>query len=81
MLLNNYIVNSIISTTFCFLGCPPTNFGPLCNTTCPKNCHGPCDLVNGLCTYGCSNGWTGVDCKQGKTYFEVLIIVFYFSLQ
>ncbi|VDI07668.1 Hypothetical predicted protein [Mytilus galloprovincialis] len=45
-------------------GCPPTHFGPFCNKTCPNNCHGPCDLGNGLCTYGCSNGWTGVECKQ-----------------
>ncbi|VDI32401.1 Hypothetical predicted protein, partial [Mytilus galloprovincialis] len=45
-------------------GCPPTHFGPFCNKTCPNNCHGPCDLENGLCTYGCSNGWTGVECKQ-----------------
>ncbi|CAC5362800.1 unnamed protein product [Mytilus coruscus] len=45
-------------------GCPPTYYGPLCNTSCPKNCRGPCDLENGICKFGCSNGWTGVECKQ-----------------
>ncbi|XP_063397605.1 multiple epidermal growth factor-like domains protein 10 [Mytilus trossulus] len=45
-------------------GCPPTHYGTFCNTSCPKNCHGPCDLKSGLCTFGCSNGWSSVDCKQ-----------------
>ncbi|CAC5355160.1 unnamed protein product [Mytilus coruscus] len=46
------------------LGCPPTNYGPFCNTSCPENCRGPCDLDAGYCTYGCINGWTGNICKQ-----------------
>ncbi|CAC5412432.1 PTPRT [Mytilus coruscus] len=46
------------------IGCRPTHYGPLCNTTCPQNCHGPCDLENGNCKFGCMNGWTGVKCEQ-----------------
>lgn len=49
-----------------FSGCPPTLYGPLCNTTCPQNCDGPCDLDVGLCTFGCINGWIGNTCEQGK---------------
>ncbi|CAG2232086.1 PTPRA [Mytilus edulis] len=45
-------------------GCPPTHYGPLCNTTCPPNCKGPCDLDVGHCIIGCTNGWTGDRCDQ-----------------
>ncbi|CAG2257829.1 unnamed protein product [Mytilus edulis] len=44
--------------------CPPTHYGPLCNTSCPNNCYGPCDLENGHCVFGCLNGWIGVECEQ-----------------
>ncbi|XP_052087518.1 receptor-type tyrosine-protein phosphatase T-like [Mytilus californianus] len=46
------------------IGCPPTHYGPLCNTTCPQNCNGPCDLDVGHCIFGCLNGWTGTTCEQ-----------------
>ncbi|CAC5417490.1 unnamed protein product [Mytilus coruscus] len=46
------------------LGCPPTYYGPVCNKSCPRNCHGPCDLETGNCIFGCLNGWTGDNCKQ-----------------
>ncbi|CAC5418190.1 PTPRT [Mytilus coruscus] len=46
------------------IGCPPTHYGPFCNTTCPQNCNGPCELDVGLCTFGCKDGWTGKRCKQ-----------------
>ncbi|CAC5395241.1 unnamed protein product [Mytilus coruscus] len=46
------------------IGCPPTQYGPLCNTTCPKHCKGPCDLDVGHCTFGCNNGWTGNMCEE-----------------
>ncbi|XP_063398995.1 platelet endothelial aggregation receptor 1-like [Mytilus trossulus] len=46
------------------IGCPPTHYGALCNTTCPQNCNGPCDLDVGDCIYGCTNGWTGDRCDQ-----------------
>ncbi|CAG2241083.1 unnamed protein product [Mytilus edulis] len=44
--------------------CPPTHYGPLCNTTCPQNCNGPCDLESGICILGCMNGWTDVKCDK-----------------
>ncbi|XP_076115922.1 uncharacterized protein LOC143083542 [Mytilus galloprovincialis] len=46
------------------IGCPPTHYGPLCNTTCPHNCNGPCDLESGICILGCMNGWTDVKCDK-----------------
>ncbi|CAC5418182.1 MEGF10_11 [Mytilus coruscus] len=46
------------------IGCPPTHYGPLCNTTCPQNCNGPCDLDVGNCIFGCIDGWTGTTCEQ-----------------
>lgn len=49
------------------IGCPPTHYGHLCNTTCPQNCKGPCDLDVGICKFGCINGWTGNRCENGKT--------------
>lgn len=51
---------------FNLLGCPPTHYGPLCNKMCPGTCYGPCDLETGLCIFGCSEGWTGDECEQGK---------------
>lgn len=50
------------------IGCPPTNYGPFCNTPCPENCRGPCDLDVGHCTYGCMIGWSGNICNQGIRY-------------
>ncbi|CAG2213411.1 unnamed protein product [Mytilus edulis] len=46
------------------IGCPPTHYGPLCNTTCPQNCNGPCDLESGICILGCMHGWTDVKCDK-----------------
>ncbi|XP_071169585.1 uncharacterized protein [Mytilus edulis] len=46
------------------IGCPPSHYGPLCKTTCPKNCNGPCDLESGICILGCMNGWTDVKCDK-----------------
>ncbi|CAC5383463.1 PLXNA [Mytilus coruscus] len=45
------------------VGCPPTQFGPLCTKLCPVNCSGPCHLETGHCTYGCLNGWIGDTCE------------------
>ncbi|CAG2207207.1 PTPRT [Mytilus edulis] len=50
-----------------FEGCPSTQYGPLCNRACPLNCHGPCDLEQGHCKLGCSNGWTGEKCEQVRS--------------
>lgn len=49
-----------------FEGCPSKQYGPLCNRTCPLNCDGPCDLKTGHCILGCSDGWIGEKCAQGK---------------
>ncbi|CAC5377409.1 PLXND [Mytilus coruscus] len=46
------------------VGCPPAVYGPLCNITCPMHCRGPCDLENGNCSFGCSNGWSGDRCEK-----------------
>ncbi|VDI84210.1 Hypothetical predicted protein [Mytilus galloprovincialis] len=46
------------------IGCPSTHYGPMCNESCPENCHGPCDLKTGNCAFGCLNGWTGDNCAQ-----------------
>lgn len=63
-----YLIHNII----CFLGCPPTHYGPLCSKLCPEYCSGPCDLEIGNCTYGCANGWIGVKCELGmKKVFYV----------
>ncbi|XP_071159994.1 plexin A3-like [Mytilus edulis] len=45
------------------VGCPPANYGPLCNKMCPVYCTGPCDLENGTCTFGCLDGWSGDQCE------------------
>ncbi|XP_063443552.1 multiple epidermal growth factor-like domains protein 11 isoform X2 [Mytilus trossulus] len=46
------------------LGCPPSNYGTVCNKLCPGNCNGPCDLETGKCIFGCLNGWIGNNCEQ-----------------
>ncbi|CAG2228466.1 unnamed protein product [Mytilus edulis] len=61
------VQNPTIELELCeigIIGCPPTHYGPLCNTTCPQNCDGPCDLDVGLCTFGCIKGWIGNTCEQ-----------------
>ncbi|XP_052105281.1 receptor-type tyrosine-protein phosphatase epsilon-like [Mytilus californianus] len=45
------------------VGCPPTQYGFMCNISCPDNCHGPCDLDTGKCIFGCLNGWIGERCE------------------
>ncbi|VDI25636.1 Hypothetical predicted protein, partial [Mytilus galloprovincialis] len=45
------------------VGCPPTNYGPLCSQMCPVNCKGPCELETGNCTFGCVKGWIGNKCE------------------
>ncbi|CAG2229402.1 unnamed protein product [Mytilus edulis] len=40
----------------------PLHYGYLCNTTCPPNCKGPCEIDVGDCLLGCTNGWTGNRC-------------------
>ncbi|XP_071159959.1 plexin-B2-like isoform X2 [Mytilus edulis] len=52
------------------VGCPPTNYGPLCNKWCPVNCSGPCDLETGHCSFGCVNGWIGDKCELDAECFE-----------
>ncbi|VDI44159.1 receptor-type tyrosine-protein phosphatase T [Mytilus galloprovincialis] len=47
------------------LGCPSTKYGQLCNISCPANCHGPCDLNIGSCSYGCIAGWRSNLCDKG----------------
>lgn len=49
----------------CFIGCPPTYYGPFCSKLCPEYCSGPCDLETGNCTFGCANGWIGYKCELG----------------
>ncbi|CAC5417491.1 unnamed protein product [Mytilus coruscus] len=46
------------------IGCPPSQYGLVCNQSCPGNCHGPCDLETGNCISGCLNGWTGDKCER-----------------
>ncbi|XP_071169638.1 cell death abnormality protein 1-like [Mytilus edulis] len=50
------------------IGCPPSQYGPVCDQKCPENCHGPCNLETGLCIFGCLHGWTGNECKNGKLF-------------
>lgn len=62
---------------FCFLGCPPTHYGPVCSKLCPVYCSGPCDLETGNCTSGCVNGWIGGKCELGmKNVSSVFFYVF-----
>ncbi|XP_063398426.1 uncharacterized protein LOC134683184 [Mytilus trossulus] len=59
--------SSVIELDICeigIVGCPSTQYGPLCTIKCPLNCHGPCDLDTGNCISGCSNGWIGEKCGQ-----------------
>ncbi|XP_071132561.1 receptor-type tyrosine-protein phosphatase F-like [Mytilus edulis] len=46
------------------VGCPSTQYGPLCELRCPAKCLGPCDLDTGRCIFGCLNGWIGEKCDQ-----------------
>ncbi|XP_071169615.1 cell death abnormality protein 1-like [Mytilus edulis] len=56
---------SIVTGIYITLGgCPPSQYGPVCDQKCPENCHGPCDLETGLCIFGCLHGWTGDECKN-----------------
>ncbi|CAC5376552.1 PTPRT [Mytilus coruscus] len=65
--------SAVIELEICeigIVGCPSTQYGPLCNTTCPTNCRGPCDLETGHCIFGCLNGWIGEKCEQVKSELE-----------
>ncbi|XP_076115892.1 uncharacterized protein LOC143083529 [Mytilus galloprovincialis] len=57
-------VTELVLCEIGIIGCPPTHYGHLCNTTCPQNCRGPCDLDVGICKFGCINGWTGNRCEN-----------------
>ncbi|VDI51082.1 Hypothetical predicted protein [Mytilus galloprovincialis] len=60
---NTRVIGPIVELCYVAInGCPPTHYGPLCNTTCPPNCNGPCELDVGDCLLGCTNGWTGNRC-------------------
>ncbi|XP_076089869.1 uncharacterized protein LOC143061509 [Mytilus galloprovincialis] len=52
------------------VGCPPSQFGPLCTNVCPVNCSGPCDLTTGYCIYGCLNEWIGDTCELDPKCFK-----------
>lgn len=55
----------LIFSKFFFAGCPPSQYGPFCNQSCPWNCHLPCDLETGNCIFGCLIGWIGDTCEHG----------------
>ncbi|CAG2230439.1 MEGF10_11 [Mytilus edulis] len=44
-------------------GCPYGKYGDNCQSTCPKNCNGFCDLDTGNCVLGCLDGWLGEKCE------------------
>ncbi|XP_076112604.1 plexin-B1-like isoform X2 [Mytilus galloprovincialis] len=54
------------------VGCPPTQFGPLCTKQCNVNCSGPCDLESGHCTHGCLNGRIGNACELDPECFQLV---------
>ncbi|GFR62173.1 multiple epidermal growth factor-like domains 10 [Elysia marginata] len=48
-------------------GCPLRRYGTRCLQTCNANCGGSddaCDYINGTCTNGCKNGYTGDMCDM-----------------
>ncbi|VDI05385.1 Hypothetical predicted protein [Mytilus galloprovincialis] len=49
--------------------CPPSYYGNLCQSRCPVNCSGPCDLETGQCTDGCINGRFGETCELDAQCF------------
>lgn len=76
--IKDIIQNHITSDCFCFKGCPSTQYGALCERTCPAKCRGPCDLDTGRCFFGCANGWIGEICDQG---IEITYIVFLYVVK
>ncbi|CAC5409016.1 unnamed protein product [Mytilus coruscus] len=45
-------------------GCPYGKYGDICQSICPDNCIGPCDLITGNCLFGCVDGWRGEKCGK-----------------
>ena len=51
------------------LGCMNGSFGRNCTARCGSNCIS-CNAVNGVCDFGCSPGWEGTFCEQGKFWSD-----------
>ncbi|CAC5379813.1 Tyrosine-protein phosphatase non-receptor type 5,Receptor-type tyrosine-protein phosphatase R,Receptor-type tyrosine-protein phosphatase eta,Tyrosine-protein phosphatase 10D,Tyrosine-protein phosphatase non-receptor type 7,Receptor-type tyrosine-protein phosphatase O,Receptor-type tyrosine-protein phosphatase beta [Mytilus coruscus] len=46
-------------------GCPVGKYGVNCKMNCSANCISKsCDLYNGNCTYGCTDGWVNERCNE-----------------
>ncbi|XP_046555214.1 cell death abnormality protein 1-like [Haliotis rubra] len=60
----------------CFHGCLPGFYGPFCSKNCSENCRvnhisltktaasSECQEKSGECTYGCKDGWVGLQCSN-----------------
>ncbi|CAC5379809.1 unnamed protein product [Mytilus coruscus] len=69
------IINGISNVDLCEIeigGCPIGKFGGYCEMHCSENCiYGSCDVVNGICTFGCVDGWVGESCNEICTEEDV----------
>ncbi|VDI31024.1 Hypothetical predicted protein, partial [Mytilus galloprovincialis] len=45
-------------------GCSNRTYGLNCQTSCSKNCNGPCHLLTGDCLFGCLDGFRGKTCGE-----------------
>ena len=63
MLRFNMLLESKV--LFVFVACSGT-WGVGCANTCGVCLSGTCDPVDGSCTGGCQDGYTGNNCNQGK---------------
>ena len=49
--------------------CEDGKYGPNCLKTCSRQCGGEytvCDKIEGICPFGCLDGYTGAKCNNGK---------------
>lgn len=63
-----FIVNHVFFLFFLKPECSPGNFGVNCRERCSGHCLNdqPCDQVNGMCTFGCQDGFIGKHCNKCK---------------
>ena len=74
---NTCLVISFIKLYYVFFsktGCLFGFYGKLCDKECPKHCDGPCDLDNGICSFGCQDGFIGYHCNEGSFVIWWLIL-------
>ena len=58
--------------------CDPGTYGVNCSQNCSSFCAGPgkeCEPVNGSCTHGCAEGYTGETCSDGELTFVWFTLV------